>query len=314
MSHEKMVDRIQALIAKAEGTDNVAERETYFAKADELMQKYAIDAAMLSAAKKLNGGKVEEPEKVLFQFGAQGEDAIGQWYNLVIAVSEHFDCKFFGWSSGSGYLFGFPSNIEMAQMLYTSLRLHGLSKMDPKPNKDLSFEQNIHDLHEAGLRWKTIAQLMDQAWHEAKELGIPLADNWVEIGWDEKRKDGGRLIRACKAWAKAIGEPYRATSSPILFRRSYAQGFLNEVRDRLSILQAYKEQQVQATTGAALVLFDRNKLVDDMFELYKQLNGIKDRRSSVRIQGDAYDRGRAEGRRADLGQTRVGTERKGIGR
>ena len=29
------------------------------------------------------------------------------------------------------------------------------------------------------------------------------------------KKDGGRLIRACKRWCKIINEPYRAVSSPI---------------------------------------------------------------------------------------------------
>lgn len=310
MNENPMLGKIQALIAKANSTDSPQEREALLAKADELMQKYAIDAAMLSAAKKLNGGKQEEPIKDLFQFGQSGEDMLNQWYNLAIAVAEHFDCRFMGWSNGNGYMVGFPSNIEMAQMLYTSLHLHALAKLDPSPNKDLSFEQNVFELHEAGLRWRDIAHQMDKAWHEASELGIPLSDGWKLIGWDEKRKDGGRLIRACKAWAKAIGEPYIATSSPVTFRRSYAQGFLNEVRDRFSILKSYKEQQVEATAGAALVLFDRSKLVDALFDEVR--GGQKDRKSRVKVQYDAYERGRAEGRKADLGQTRVGASRKGI--
>lgn len=310
MNDNPMLGKIQALIAKANSTDSPQEREALLAKADELMQKYAIDAAMLSAAKKLNGGKQEEPIKDLFQFGKQGEDMLNQWYNLAIAVSEHFDCRFLGWSNGQGYMVGFPSNIEMAQMLYTSLHLHALTKLDPTPNKDISFEQNVFELHEAGLRWRDIAHQMDKAWHEANELGIPLSDGWKLISWDEKRKDGGRLIRAAKAWAKAIGEPYIATSSPITFRRSYAQGFLNEVRDRFSILKSYKEQQIEATVGAALVLLDRSKLVDDLFDVVKF--GHKERRSRVKVQHDAYERGRAEGRKADLGQTRVGAGRKEI--
>lgn len=312
MSENPMLGKIQALINKAQSTDSAAEREALLAKADELMQKYAIDAAMLAAVKKLNGGKQEDPTKDLLQFGQRGEDMLNQWYNLIIAVAEHYDCRFFGWSSGTGYLIGFPSNIEMVKMLYTSLHLHALTKLDPTPDKERMFDENVYNLHEAGLRWKDIAFLMNQAYHEAQELGFELYDGWTLIPWDEKKKDGGRLIRTCKAYATKIGEPYKATTSPILFRRSYAQGFLNEVRDRFAILKKHKEQQVASTTGAELVLVDRSKQVDVLFEELKKRDGHKEKLRSVRVQGEAYDRGRAEGKRADLGQTRVDGGRKGI--
>src|SRR3546814_2978946 len=117
---------------------------------------------------------------------------------------------------------------------------------------------------------------MDQAYHEAKDLGIVLDSKWPLVGWDEKRKDGGKLITACKRWCKLTNEPYRAVSSPITFQRSYAQGFLNEVRFRFAALRKYREQQVASTTGAELVLFDRNKAVRDAMEELKRLLGHKD--------------------------------------
>jgi hypothetical protein len=314
-----MLARIQAVLNKAEGTDNPAEREAYLEKAEQLMQKYSIDAAMLSEAKRLAGGVQETPEKVLFEFMPANDKLGNQWYNLIIAVAEHYDCQFFGWTSGNGYLVGFPSNIELVGMVYTSLRLQALQKLDPKPNKALGYDENVYILHEAGIKWRTIAHLMNQAYHEATELGLPLGPGWEITPWEvdsagKGKKDGGRLIRAAKRWCKDIGEPYRAVQSPITFQRSYAQGFLNEVRRRFAALRKYKEDQVASTTGAELVLFDRKKLVDEMMAELKQLLGHKDGKGyRQRIVGEAYKRGQRDGSTADLGQSRVQGGRKAIG-
>lgn len=310
-----MLAKIQALLNKADGTSNPAEREAYLAKAEQLMQKYAIDAAMLAEAKKLAGGKPEEPEQVTFQFMTANDKLGNQWYNLAIAVAEHYDCKFLGWTSGTGYLIGFPSNIELVEMVYTSLRLQALQKLDPKPEKGLSYDENVYVLHEAGIKWRNIAHLMNQAYHEAQELGIPLGPGWEITPWEvddagKGKKDGGRLIRACKRWCAEIGDTYRAVQSPVTFQRSYAQGFLNEVRRRFTALRKYREEQVASTQGAALVLYDRNKAVKDMMDELKRLLGHKEGHYRQRIVGDAYARGQQDGRTADIGQDRVGGRRK----
>lgn len=314
-----MLVRIQALLDKAARTDNPAEREAYLEKAEQLMQKYSIDAAMLAEAKKLAGGKQEEPEKRVITFMPANDKLGNQWYNLIIAVAKHYDCEFFGWTSGSGYLVGFPSNMDLVEMVYTSLRLQAMSKLDPTPVRELSYDENVYILHEAGIKWQAIAHLMNKTYHEATELGLPLGSGWEITPWEvdsagKGKKDGGRLIRACKRWSKLIGEEYRAVQSPVTFQRSYAQGFLNEVRDRFARLRKYRDDQIKATSGAELVLFDRNKLVQDMMDELKRLMGHKDGKGyRQRIVGEAYDRGRADGRTADIGQDRMGGRRKEIG-
>lgn len=308
--------------------------QAYLEKAEALMQKYAVDEAMLSAARQLAGGIVEEPEQRVVTFMPAKDPLGNQWYNLYIGVAQHYDCEFFGWTSGSGYLVGFPSNMDLVEMVYTSLRLQALSKLDPKPRKDLTFDENVYILHEAGIKWQRIAFLMNQAYYEAKELGgldrlgLPEdtdtqwnfytsdAATWSPVPWEVNdkgvgKKDGGRLIRAAKRWCKDIGEPYRAVSSPVTFQRSYAQGFLNEVRDRFARLRKYRDEQVKSTSGAELVLFDRNKLVRDAMDELKRLLGHKDGKGYRQtIVGEAYDRGRRDGATADIGQDRMGGSKK----
>lgn len=316
-----MLARIQGLLDTYQSLadTNPEGAQSYLDKAEQLMQKYAVDEAMLSAARQLAGGLVEEPEQRIITFMPANDKLGNQWYNLIIAVAKHYDCEFFGWTSGTGYLVGFPSNMDLVEMVYTSLRLQALAKLDPKPNKQLSFDENVYILHEAGIKWQRIAFLMNQAWHEAKELGVVIDSNWEQVPWeiDDKgkgKKDGGRLIRAAKRWCKDIGEPYRAVSSPVTFQRSYAQGFLNEVRDRFARLRKYREDQIKSTNGAELVLFDRNKLVQDAMDALKASMGHKDGKGyRQRIDTEAYYRGQADGRTADIGQDRMGGGRKAIG-
>jgi hypothetical protein len=313
-----MLAKIQGLLDTYQSlTDtNPEAAQAYLDKAEQLMQKYAVDEAMLSAARQLAGGIVEEPEQRVITFMPANDKLGNQWYNLIIAVANHYDCEFFGWTSGSGYLVGFPSNMDLVEMVYTSLRMQALSKLDPKPNKDLEFDENVYILHEAGIKWQRIAFLMNQAWHEATELGRVIDSKWEIVPWEvddagKGKKDGGRLIRACKRWTKLTGEPYRAVSSPVTFQRSYAQGFLNEVRDRFARLRKYREDQIKSTSGAELVLFDRNKLVQDAMDELKRLMGHKDGKGyRQRIVGEAYYRGQADGRTADIGQDRMGGSKK----
>lgn len=306
-----MLARIQAVLNKADGTDNPAEREAYLEKAEQLMQKYSIDAAMLANAKKLAGGPQEEPEQRVISFMPAGDKLGNQWYNLIIAVAKHYDCDFFGWTSGSGYLVGFPSNMDLVEMVYTSLRLQALQKLDPTPIRELAYDENVYILHEAGVKWQAIAHLMNKTYHEATELGLPLGPGWEVTPWEvdskgKGKKDGGRLIRACKRWCKDIGETYRAVQSPITFQRSYAQGFLNEVRDRFARLRKYRDEQVASTSGAELVLFDRNAATKRMMDELKKLLGHKDGKGyRQRIVGEAYERGQRDGRTADIGQDRM---------
>lgn len=60
-SKESVMDKVQKLLAKANGTDNQAEAEAFFAKAAQLMTQHGIEQHELkSAEEKAAGPKVEE--------------------------------------------------------------------------------------------------------------------------------------------------------------------------------------------------------------------------------------------------------------
>lgn len=318
---DAMINKIQALLNNAESLANDGKDEAaknFMAKADELMAKYQIDAAILAAANKDQAKPVENPEIIRFQFAGQDSPIATQLYNLCIQVAVHYDCRFHGWTSGWGNFIGLPSDVKFAEMVYTSLRLQLLRKIDPQVDMERSYDENVFILHEAGINWERTCSQLNIArmhWMDAKGLDHrgSLGEPWAYVDWDPKKKDGGRLIRACKRWCKEIGVEYRAVQTPVTFQRSYSEGFLTEISIRFRELRAHRNAQVASTTGAELALRDKGLLVFDAYEKYKKDNGVKAGKGyHQRIIGESFARGREDGRNADLGQTRVGDRRKGI--
>lgn len=75
-----MHTRISALLAKAEGASTDAEAAAYFAKADELMLRHAIDRAELAATD--TGKKAEPIEKIYINYDSTAAAPKGFWNHL----------------------------------------------------------------------------------------------------------------------------------------------------------------------------------------------------------------------------------------
>jgi hypothetical protein len=119
----RQLDRVRALLAKAESTTFPEEAESYTGKAQELMTRYNIDHALLSAAgtgpdnpvgRRIGVDNPYEAPKVL----------------LVDAVSAANRCRSV-WSNVLGFVtvLGFPSDIDTVELLYTSLLVQGTAAM-----------------------------------------------------------------------------------------------------------------------------------------------------------------------------------------
>jgi hypothetical protein len=102
------------------------------------------------------------------------------------------------------------------------------------------------------------------------------------------------------------------------YRKSWLMGFAAAVQNRLTTAerkaaeqsQADRTSQTSTVTGAPsteLVLLDRAEKVDAE---YDRLNpGLKNRKYKARIASEGFSGGHAAGRRADLGNTRLGGTR-----
>src|SRR5262249_34119618 len=123
---DKLLDRVRKLFAKAEDEScTPPEAEALTAKAAELMAKYGIDRALLAAARP----ETDAP-------GSAMVDIDNPWgrvkAHLLCGLAAAMRCQCIMLSSRSGlrvHVFGYASDIERADLLYTSVLIqmwHGL--------------------------------------------------------------------------------------------------------------------------------------------------------------------------------------------
>jgi hypothetical protein len=108
--------RVKALFAKAEATDNAFEAEAYSAKAAELMDKYRIDAALLSPDEVPTFGQAVYP--------MHRHKYLRASLQLLVVVATHYGAVVVTPSTGNSKLprlVGTKADLEMAVLMFESL-------------------------------------------------------------------------------------------------------------------------------------------------------------------------------------------------
>lgn len=120
---QRQLDRIRALLAKAESTTFAEEAEAYTAKAQELMARHSIDHALLAA----DAGGRDEPtvRRIGVDNPYEGPKAL-----LLDAVANANRCRAV-WSRALGFVtvLGFPADVDAVEMLFTSLLVQATTAM-----------------------------------------------------------------------------------------------------------------------------------------------------------------------------------------
>ncbi|WP_246606041.1 DUF2786 domain-containing protein [Paractinoplanes toevensis] len=108
----RILERVRALLAKAEGTDFPAEAEAFSAKAQELIAKHSIESVLTAAPE-----AVPLARRVGVDHPYESEKA-----TLLDAVARANHCHTV-WSPELAFstVFGFDSDIDAVELLYTSL-------------------------------------------------------------------------------------------------------------------------------------------------------------------------------------------------
>lgn len=294
---ENILRKLRAILDKAESTTFGPERDAFLAKADEMMLKFAIAEHEL-----VMEGKAEEvkPEVRTFDVCRTDNPLREQLTDLLVSIvySTRGRVVFYNLRSSAkdrrpirAKVVAFPSDLDYIEMLHTSLTLQLATQMEPKPDPSLDVLENMTKLKAAGLKWNRIFELLE----------VRAADETEEYTKDERR-----LVSQWRRWMKEQGRESELKGiHPKSYRRSYAQGFVTEVADRFHKQERErKEREARdaggSTVGSALVLRDRDRVVNEAFaEMFPNLTTGPARKEG-KIDPAGWSRGREAGAKADL--------------
>src|SRR5258708_4001798 len=126
----KRLETIRKLLAKAEDqAATAAEAESLSAKAAELMQKYCVDQAMLDAVAAVTSKPKTVGRRVIT---FDNQDFVPVRQRLLHAVADHNNCTTViieGARPPRSEVFGFQSDLDVTEMLYTSLILQAANAL-----------------------------------------------------------------------------------------------------------------------------------------------------------------------------------------
>lgn len=299
---EQMLDKVRKLLAKAEGTDVEAEKDTFIAAADRLMLAYSIEEAEI---RDLAEGQ-QTVEVILHRFQVLGprQEALATGMALLVGnIADHCRCKsvLYGmqsakWSGMQVGLVGTKPDVEWAEMLFTSLQLQVMATISPKyeptgdPDDEIKF---IVKAKAAGWKWDKIAVA----------LGIiPTISEFdpVTVG----RPMYNRYKRYCE-----YHRIEQVKSSPANYQYNFMMSYAVRIGSRLADIRRLNED---ASKGHELVLVSMAEAVDQKYEeLFPDLKSSKV--NLKKHNGSAWVAGRKAADRADLNSTPLGGRREAIG-
>ena len=115
----RILEKVRALLAKAESTEFPEEAEALTAKAQELMTRHAVDAALLDSGPSPAGGQAVATQRVHVR-----EPYVRAKMQLLAAVAAANDVRVVWYSNlGIANLVGVPADVAATELLFTSLLL-----------------------------------------------------------------------------------------------------------------------------------------------------------------------------------------------
>lgn len=125
-----MLARVGKLLRHAEGAGSGAERETFFAKAQELATLHSIELAVARAAQEKQEGRAK-PTFEFVQLGHRGQQSNVRFVELMLAIAGTNDLRCTIRTDNTGMtLYGFRGDIEVVKTLYVTLVVQMVSDAD----------------------------------------------------------------------------------------------------------------------------------------------------------------------------------------
>ena len=267
--HEDILRKVRAMIAKANSTEYEAERETFLRAADNMMEKYAIDQAMLMLNVDKNARLVVR-KNMDISWWSQLRDGVHidarnniawLWDACVNFCRCYSTFAVWDYTQKTAAVYGMESDLSYLDMLFTDLLLQMVDHIKPKYDPAKTLGENIMRAKEAGMKYKDVA-----VW-----CGHP---EWSVTDRYGKVSNNGIMLREYKKHLKSIGKTTRDVVAvhPDEWQISYVEGFTTMVRKRLRDLTALRSGGTGEENSTALVIRDiRDQARDLLWEDFPEL-------------------------------------------
>jgi hypothetical protein len=284
----KMLERVRALLAKADGTNFPEEAETFRQKADEIMTAYAIEQWQVEEAQ---SGVSARPQPEVREFNDDwwyDNPRHQELWNLFQGVAFH--CRCVVAVRGGRYriqpVIGLPSDLDYMDLLFTHLMLQMGKNLERQPDPSKPLAENVYEMRMAGMGWMRITELLwktgrvdppkgkagitreyNATTRSFDEEPITAETEWAGIPEASRTVIKNRLANLNRAWVKEHGLP-RNYVRPEVYQRSYAMGFVQEVRTRFREMRRRQNVSTGSTGSMEVAIRD---IRDQARSLYDEL-------------------------------------------
>jgi hypothetical protein len=296
----KMLERVRALLAKADSTNFPEEAEAFRAKADELMTRHSISQWAIQQAEAGRSAPIK-PERRDFERAWRASKHRSDLFWMFESVANHCRCVV-GHRGSHGEsipVYGLASDLDYLDVLFTTLNLEVARNMSPPvdPNGELGAE--VFKQRQAGISWPEITRKVFRAGlvtltkgeftklqdkdHAGDLDGMDREEvTWDDIKkiepWDEyneyqpvKQSIKNRLANANRRYVRDHGlQGERNYVKPEVYQRSFMMGFRTEVTGRLRRMSEASRTAYDADHDAGSMALAVRDMRAQAMELYNQ--------------------------------------------
>jgi len=251
MTESKILDRVRALLAIAEHPNTTMhEADTALTQANRLMAKHAIDEAIVRAGQ--NASERRAPSRSKVSLSGSWNEFMPSLRTILGEIAHANRCRVVLIGGREAELFGMDEDVRWVEMLYTSVYVQFLTKINPRWDAEKSYDENIYNFKVAGNKWEDIDYTAMMAGSESGR---------------DKSGYYHKLVRAYRRHCKLIGDvnPVSTTSFK-QFRAQFTNSFVAHLCRRIRAMAEDSAEEAAKVPGSALALADMSDSVRDAFE------------------------------------------------
>jgi hypothetical protein len=154
---EKILERVAKLLAIAEHENTGEhEREVALAQANSLIQKHAIDEALLRQSQSIGERRAPEKRRITVVSGDGMGIALPHLRSILHEMAETYRCVLAVDGAYNADLYGASEDVAWVEMLFMSTYYELLMKIAPSWDNDKSYDFNVYTFKVAGFSWAEI--------------------------------------------------------------------------------------------------------------------------------------------------------------